>query len=192
MPTKVPFLGNLYKLTCLSLCTVALASCSLKYKTRTRPKNYFTGFIVKFTGDTLEGKVKLQNDFKNKVWYITDGSKKKKYIFPEDVKYMQITSLRFKNVIVNGKDRLIEQVAFGKYNLYGYTRSIPDRGNVFYYYVELEENKELTRINQDNYQEIFRLTVFQDPYIMQRVESGQWTYDDMVQIFRVYNAKNSD
>lgn len=191
MPINAPLLGKLFKHSLLLALIFSFTACSLKYKHRTKPRNFYTGFIVPFSGDTIEGKVKLKNDFKGKVWYIKEGSKKREYIFPEDVEYMQITSLRFKNVLVSGRERLLEQIAYGKYNLYGYVRSVPDRGNVHYYYLELEEGKELTRINQSNYLEVLRLSVFQDPYIMQKVDSGVWTYDDMLQIFRVYNARNT-
>jgi hypothetical protein len=178
-----------YRISLLALTAILLiTSCSNEKKLKMERKNFFQGVIVDNSGDSVPGQVKLEQEYRNKIQFYPENSKKKMRLSVDNVSFMRVNYLRFKKIQVDGKLRLLEQIAHGEFNLYGFSRMVPDRGEVYYYFVE-QNGVDAMPLREDNFTDFVMKNMFHDSYIREKVETRTWGYENIVNVFRKYNSR---
>ncbi len=170
-------------LTSLLVLLVFSSCAQIRVKWR---KNYYTGYVVTNYGDTLHGRIKLQHNFTNKIRFVGDNDTAQR---PVNIQIADITSMRlnlliFEKVLLKGKLKMFEKVAYGYYDLFAYNFS---RGEVSENRYLLRLKDQTIRVEPRNFKEIMERFLFDCPEVRQKVIAKQFEFNDTIDIFRTYN-----
>ena len=149
-------------------------------------RHFFTGYIVKNSGDTLFGRIRYQQNFEHVIRYIPDSSEFQRpvRINPLDVKSLKINKDILDKVDVDGKAKMLQRVASGFYQLYAYQYMKGETPENHYILVLKTGN---VRIADYNFDELIETYVFDCPYLKQKISERELTFEHTIDIFRYYN-----
>ncbi|MGB0166531.1 MAG: hypothetical protein ACPF8V_06715, partial [Luteibaculum sp.] len=145
------------------------------------------GFIYTVEGDSLEGRIKVKALYDKKVSYIPDGQKKKRNIPVRKIEAMRINLMQYGKVEINNTPKLLEKVAYGRYNLYAYAQAYKDQVKTFYYF-EFDKN-EVIQLNRENYLRVLEYYLIDVPEIEKALYNEEVAFEDVVQLVRNYNQR---
>lgn len=175
------------KIKLFVICFLPLAlSCSVgKYK---RPsQKYFHGTVNLETGEKVEGRIKIKPVYTRFLKINPDGSKSKRKIAVEQVQDLKINLVRYGKIEINGQEKLLEKVAYGKVNLYAFDQYYKNEIRTFYYFEN--ENGTVFQLNTNNYLEILSDHLIGVPEISDKLYYEEVSYDEIVNLVRRYNQK---
>lgn len=173
---------RLLQLSLLVLLTLpGLAQNKTTYR-----KKYYMGYLVTNYNDTLRGRIKRDQSFKDHVKFINDNdtSEKKVTVSISDIKAMKLNLMLFEKVNYRGKTQFLEKVAYGHYTLFAFK----------YLRNELPESKFIFRlpetsieVKEDNFRQVMETYFFDCPEIREKIITNQYTFDHVLDVFRHYN-----
>ncbi|TXC76230.1 hypothetical protein [Luteibaculum oceani] len=170
----------------LVILSSVLLSCSLgKYK---RPsQKYFHGYVNLETGEQVEGKIKIKPVYTRSLKIKPEGSKNKRKIPVSEIKDLKINLVRYGKIEINGQEKLLEMVAYGKVNLYAFDQYYKNEIRTFYYFEN--ENGTVFQLNTDNYLEILSDHLTGVDEISDKLYYEEVEYNQIINLVRRYNQK---
>jgi hypothetical protein len=147
-------------------------------------RNYFNGYLVTNFGDTLRGRIKSQDEYDSKISFIKEDTDKIVSISSEDIRNMKINILLFEKLTINGKTKMYEKVAYGDLDLFAYHYLRGDVSENIYY---LKTPDGPLRITEGNFKIVASQYLYDCPEIREKIITKAMDYDDIVDIFRLYN-----
>ena len=137
------------------------------------------------SGDSISGTMKPKGEYLRQIKLKTNSGKVKVKL--EDIESLKLNILRYRTISINGKLHLLEEVAYGTYSLFAYVKKSDNRSKK-YFYLKVDENKSQL-VLPENFLAVCEKYIFNDDYIREKIESGEWIYDDIIKVFRVYNFR---
>lgn len=141
--------------------------------------------VILNTGDSVVGVLKPKGEYSGRIKLKTRTGKVK--IDINDIEILKLNVLQYKPVKINGRQLLLEEVAYGKYSLFAYLKKSDNRSTK-YFFLKVP-NKSAFLVVPENFQIVCEDYLFDDDYIRQKIETGEWAYADLLKIFRVYNYR---
>lgn len=132
------------------------------------------------TGEVIMGEIKIKAEYKKKIVFKPEGSKKKVKYPIRLIKSMRVNLIRYGKVTIFGKTKLLEKVAFGHYTLYAYDKHLENRVQRHYY---LQTKKDLYYVDNHNLKGIIKIHFNEFP----RLNEIEWTLDKFPSLVRKYN-----
>lgn len=139
-----------------------------------------------YSGDSISGTMKPKGEYLRHIKLKTSFGKKIK-IKLEDIESLKLNILRYRTITINNKLHLLEEVAYGTYSLFAYIKKSDNRSKK-YFYLKVDDKKSQLVV-PENFLAVCEKYLYNDDYIRKKIESGEWAYDDIIKMFRVYNYR---
>lgn len=170
-------------ITLIILLFVALVSMGQRHEMYSK-RIHATVYLT--SGDSVSGVLKPKGEYLRFI-KIKKASGKKIKIPLKKIQLLELNILRYSPIEFNGRLHLLEEVAHGKRKLYAYLKKSDNRSKK-YFYLQREDSSGLL-IDAENFRSVAEEYLFTDDYVKEKIESGEWDYQDIVKAFRVYNYR---
>lgn len=138
------------------------------------------------SGDSISGSLKPKGEYLRHI-KVKQSSGKKIKIPLHKIELLELNILRYSPIEINGRLHLLEEVAYGKLKLYAYLKKSDNRSKKYFYLRREGANGLL--IDHENFDAVAEKYLFSDAYVKEKIESGEWDFNDIIKAFRVYNYR---